>query len=246
MAFCKYCGKELGEDGKCTCAEFQDEERNTEYIIGTVEDTKEKKSKKSKFFKKAEQNGDKPIKRGSIFPVIGIGVILIAVIVIVFAIISASNAYKKPVENLAKGIRKADSETIIECICTENAAAEMRLQVKNNGIIWSEYLKQSDKAIKSANDELDIKKLKAKVLAKEKLSGSNLSNIEDFYENAYEADVKKAYRVEVEFTFKTNGEKITRTGWLCVAKLKGEGWKYCPAYSSDSFDFIDKAINSLD
>lgn len=225
MAYCKFCGKELGEDGKCTCAEFGDFEKNSGVLSGTVEQTPEK-----------------PIKRGSIFKFIGIAAIVILVMTIVICIISAANAYKKPIDTLAKGIRKADTELLIESMYTNSTAAELRLQAKDNGLTWKEYLKKNDKAIESAMDGLGVKRVKAEVLAKEKLSGSNLDNVEKFYEENYNVDVKKAYRLEVEFTLKVNGEKTTRTGWLCVAKLKGEGWKYCPQCSSDTFDFLDAAI----
>lgn len=226
MAFCKFCGKELGEDGKCTCAEFQDFEKNSDVLSGTVEKTQ-----------------NKPIKRGGILKYIGIGADIILVFVIVINIISSVNAYKKPIENLAKGIHKADTELLIESMYTEATAAEIRVKAKDNGLTWKDYLKQNDKAVQSALDGLGIKRVKADVLAKERLSGSNFDNVERYYEEKYNIDVKKAYRVEVEFTVKVNGEKETRTGWLCVAKLKGEGWKYCPSCSSDTFDFIEAAVN---
>lgn len=225
MAFCKFCGKELGEDGKCTCAEFGDNEKNSNAINVTVEKTAEK-----------------PIKRGSILNIIIIAVIVIVAAVAVFGIISLVNSYKKPIKTLAKGISKADTELIIESMYTESTAAELRLQAKDDGLTWKEYLKKNDKSIKSAMDGRGVKRVKADVLAKEKLSGSNLENVKSFYDNNYSLDIKKAYRIEVEFTLKVNGEKITRTGWLCVAKIKGEGWKYCPQCSSDSFDFLDAAV----
>ena len=89
---------------------------------------------------------------------------------------------------------------------------------------------------------MGIKRLKVDIIAKEKLSGSNFENIEKYYSDTYGLKAKKAYRLEVEFSFKQNGEKQTRKGWLCVVKVKGEGWKYCPKFSPDSFDFIDKTI----
>ncbi len=46
MAYCKFCGKELGEDGKCTCAEFGDFEKNSGVLSGTVEQTPEKPIKR--------------------------------------------------------------------------------------------------------------------------------------------------------------------------------------------------------
>ena len=226
MAFCKFCGKELGEDGKCTCAEFGDNEKNGNVINVTVEKTAEK-----------------PIKRGSILTFVVIAAIIIVAAIATFGIISSVNSYKKPINTLAKGISKADTELIIESIYTEASAAELRLQAKDNGLTWKEYLKKNNKSIKSAMDGRGIKRVKADVLAKEKLSGSNLENVKAFYDDNYSIDIKKAYRVEVEFSLKVNGEKVTRTGWLCIAKIKGEGWKYCPQCSSDSFDFLDAAVN---
>ena len=225
MAFCKFCGKELGEDGKCTCAEFGDYEKNAGILNNSIE-------------KKIE----KPIKRGSIFKYIIIAIIIILAVITTFSIISLINSYKKPIDTLAKGIRKADTELLIESMYTESTAAELRLQAKENGLTWKEYIKKNDKAIESAMDGLGVKRVKADVLAKEKLSGSNLENVKKFYQDNYNIDVKKAYRVEVEFSLKINGEKTTRTGWLCVAKLKGEGWTYCPQCSSDTFDFLDSAV----
>lgn len=241
MAHCKYCGKELDDDGKCTCEEFQKNENNKEYIVGTVEKTEKKKKKE----KKRKKDEEKPIKRGSIFNYIALFIVLFAVIFIIIFIFSVVNAYKKPVEHLARGIRKADSETIIESIYTDNTAAEIRLKAKDNGLTWEEYLKQTDKSIESAIDGMGIKRLRAKVTAKERLSGSNFDDIESFYMTKYDTKIKKAYRVEVEFTYRQGGEKMTSTGWLCVAKVKGEGWKYCKDYDLDTFDFIDTALGQL-
>lgn len=226
MAFCKFYGKELGEDNKCTCAEFQDNEKNAAAFIQTVEPA-----------------SDKPIKRGGTLKYVIAALIIILIFIIVIAIVAAAGSYKKPVATLAKGIRKGSSELIIESIYTESTSAELRLTAKENGLTWEEYLKKHDKEIESEIDGLGLKRLKAKVLAKEKLSGSNFDNVEKFYKDTYNVDAKKAYRVEVEFTYKENGEKKTTTGWLCVAKIKGDGWKFCPQYSPDNFSFIDCVVD---
>ena len=147
------------------------------------------------------------------------------------------------IKTLAKGIKKADSARIIESMYTETTVAEITLKAKENGLTWNDYLKQKDKAIESAIDGMGIKRLKVDILAKEKLSGSNFDTIEKYYNDTYGMKAKKAYRVEVEFTYKKNGEKETSKGWLCVVKLKGEGWKFCPQHSPDSFDFVDASIN---
>ena len=132
---------------------------------------------------------------------------------------------------------------LIESMYTEATAAEIRVKAQENDLSWKDYIKQNNKAVESAMDGLGIKKVKSKIVAKEKLSGSNFDNVKRYYDQKYNIDVKKAYRVEVKFTVKINGVMEEMTGWLCVVKLKGEGWKYCPKYSVDSFDFIDAAIN---
>ncbi|MBR6579982.1 MAG: hypothetical protein IKK66_01635 [Ruminococcus sp.] len=226
MAFCKFCGKELGEDNKCTCAEFQDNERSAEIFNNVV-----------------VPGEDKPIKRGGTFKYLLAFLIFLAVGAIVIMCLAGANSYKTPIKSLAKGIRKADSSRIIESMYTETTVAEITLKAKENGLTWNDYLKQNDKAIESAIDGMGIKRLKVDILAKEKLSGSNFDNIEKYYNDTYGLKAKKAYRVEVEFAYKQDGEKIPPLkGWLCVVKLKGEGWKFCPKYSPDSFEFIDKTI----
>lgn len=227
MAFCKFCGKELGEDNKCTCAEFQDNEKNAEKFLSSVVPTT-----------------DKPIKRGGTLKYVVAFLIVLAAAVILIAAAFATASYKNPIKAFTKGVRKGDSQLITEALYTEAALAELRIKAKENGLTWNEYLKEYDKNIESAIDGLGIKRLKVDILAKERLSGSNFDNIEKYYYENYEIDAKKAYRVEVEFTYRENGEKRIATGWLCVVKLKKEGWKFCPEYSHDNFSFIEKPIEA--
>ncbi len=225
MAYCKFCGKELGEDNKCTCAEFQDNEKRADEMI-----------------KKTSPDEDAPIKRGGAFKYI-IGVLaLILIITLVILIMSAAGAYKSPIKDLTKGIRQSKSELIIDSIYTENTKAELSVKAKEQGLTWEEFIKNHDKSVESAMDGAGIKRLKVDILAKEKISGSNFDKIERHYKNNYNAEAKKAYRLEVEFSYKENGIKTTSSGWICVVKLKGEGWKYCHKHSNDKFDFIENSI----
>ncbi len=225
MAYCKFCGKELGEDNKCTCAEFQDNEKNAEMFV-----------------KSLETDEDKPIKRGGTLKYIIALFCFALIIALIIIIAAATNSYKSPIKDITRGIHKGDSQLIIESLYTETAIAELSLKAKENQLTWEEYIRTNDKAIESAIDGLGIKRLKVEILAKEKLSGSNFDKIERYYKNTYNADAKKAYRVEVEFTYKENGIKSSAKGWLCVVKLKGESWKFCPQYSQDNFNFIDSSI----
>lgn len=226
MAYCKFCGKELGEDNKCTCAEFQDNEKSAEAFI-----------------KKTDTTEDKPIKRGGTFKYILAALALILIIVLVILIISAANSYKSPIKDLTKGIRQTKSELIIDSIYPENTKAELSVRAREKGLTWEEFIKKHDKSVESAMDGLGIKRLKVDILAKEKISGSNFDNIERYYKNNYNAEAKKAYRLEVKFTYKEDGMKTEAQGWICVVKLKGEGWKYSHHHSNDNFNFIASSIN---
>lgn len=169
-------------------------------------------------------------------------VVLLVVIIAVIAIISAVNAYKEPVNRIVKGINKADTLLLMETIYPDDMVVFKRFNEKNAGTAWKDYLKKNDDYIEKKMDEMGLEKAKCDIVAKEEIKGSNLEAIEDFYESTYEVEVKKAYRVEVDMTFKTKGGDETPSGWLCVVKIEDEGWKFCPEYSENHFDFIDEAI----
>ncbi len=167
---------------------------------------------------------------------------ILLIFLLAVMIFSSANAYKKPVKDVIKGVNKADTELILEAVYTEDALAEKRVEVKNSNLTWKDYLKQNDKKIDSKLDESGFKRAKYDIVAKEKLSGSNLEEVETFYADEYGADVKKAYRVEVEFEFKTKGGEETPNCWLTVVKLKNDGWKFCPKFSDNAY-YITEAVN---
>ncbi len=190
----------------------------------------------------------KPKKKAKkVLTIIAIVAVITVITAICIAIYSGVNAYKKPVDDVIHGINKADSLEIMEAIYTDDMLMVKRVNEKNAGTEWKDYLKENDDRIETRMEELDLKKAKCDIVAKEELSGSNLDEVKKFYENEYQLDpddVKKVYRVEVNMTFKIkNGGDETPSGWLCVAKIKNEGWKFCPQCSQSHFDFIDEAIN---
>lgn len=172
-----------------------------------------------------------------------ITVIAVAVIAVSVAVYAGLHAYQKPFKNVVKGVNKADTLLLMEAIYPEDMITVKRINKKESGTAWKDYLKQNDDYIEKRMDDMGLKKAKYEIVAKEKISGSNFDDIENFYEDKYEADVKKAYRVEVNMTFKTRGGDETPSGWICVVKLKDDGWKFCPEYSDSHFDFIDNAIS---
>lgn len=222
MEYCRYCGRQLDKDGRCTCEESK---------------------KEIQLFREEKPEGKKSGKFKKILMITGISAIILIILIIAVMIISGVNAYKKPIKKLVKGMNKADTEMIMESLYNEDTITFKRVNAKNNGTSWEDYLKQNDKNIESKLKNMGLKSTDYDIDAKEELSGSNLKEVKEFYKNEYEADVKKAYRVEVSFTFKTKGGNETPGGWICVVKLKDEGWKFCPEYSEKHFDFVDAAIN---
>lgn len=261
---------ELDENGNCFCTQINPLEE--EKVRADKEDEKEQKEKEradKKSRKKAEKDAKKHKhdeseleglpendpevilakhksfrqKMSKIIAVVVAAALIILLICLGFA--SLTGAYKKPVKNIIKAINKEDASYAVEAMFNDVSEGVMRNRASESGIGWESYLDITNGFIKKAKKDNKIKKVKAEIVAKQKLAGSNLKKVEDFYEKNYGIDVKKAYEVEVEFTLKKkNGGEETVTAWLCVAKLKDGGWKYCPEcteFESEDFGFIEAA-----
>ena len=227
MAFCKYCGNELDKDGKCTCKKSEEEAKK--------DIMKEKKSASTE--KRTVVSSSENKSKKTLVIVCVVAVLLLAGI-IAGLIIHGMNAYKKPIKEMVKGINRGDTEKIVSAMYSDNAAAEIRLtKARDRGMKWDEFVEQNDKSIDTIRSSRNIKKIKVDILAKEKLDGSNLTEIEKYYSDKYDEEVKKAYRVEVKFTIKYKDNTDTQSGWITVAKVKDDGWKYTEA-GSDTFDFV--------
>lgn len=224
MAFCKYCGKELDKNGKCTCDESK---------AGSAPE---------KEHIKADELTDGKAKK--ILIIVCAAVVCLVLGLLTGFIVGAANAYKKPVKEVVKGINRSDTERIVSAMYSDDAASELRVRVRDKNISWDDYVDQNDKSIDTILKSRNIKKIKVKILAKEKLSGSNLSQIEEYYRKNYDEDVKKAYRVEVEFTVNYKDGKDIKTGWLTVAKVKDSGWRFTTE-GSDYFDFVNDLVMLL-
>ena len=223
MAFCKYCGKELDKDGNCTC----------ETAIRTAVPDRE--------HIKADKAPDGGAKK--VLAIIGIIAILAVIGALALFIICSVNAYKKPVKEVVKGVNRGDTERIVSAMYTEYGQSELRVIEKEKNYDWETFISENDKSIDKIRKSKNIKKIKVDIVAKEKLDGSNLSQIEDYYKNTFDEEVKKAYRVEVKFTVKYKDGEQVDDGWLTVAKIKGDKWIYCRE-GSDSFDYLD-ALTAL-
>lgn len=167
----------------------------------------------------------------------GIVVVLLLVGAIALGIYKGLNAYNKPIKEMIKGINKGDTQRMVSAMYTDDEISELKVRAKDKGLDWESYLSDNDKTIDTLRKSKNIKKIKVDIVAKEKLDGSNLTQIEDYYKNSFSEEVKKAYRVEVKFTVKYKDGEQTDDGWLTVAKIKDSGWVYCPE-GSDTFEYI--------
>lgn len=224
MAFCKYCGKELDKDGKCDC-----------------EASRGKSEPEIERIKADRSLGGKG---KTVLILVCVVVVLIIAGVLAFFINSSINAYKRPVKDMVKGVNKGDTVRMISAMYTDDEISELKVRAKDKGLDWDNYINDNDKTIDTIRKSKNIKRIKVKVLAKEKLSGSNISQVEDYYHNSFDEEVKKAYRVEVEFTVKYKDGEKTDNGWLTVAKIKDDGWVYCPE-GSDTFDYLQDLTKLL-
>ena len=219
MAFCKYCGKELDKDGNCTC----------EASMG--------KSAPSREHIKADKSPEGKSK--AVLITVCICFVLALIAALVLLIMGWVNAYKKPIKEMVKGVNKGDTERIISAMYTEDEIGELKVRVKDKGFDWDSYIKDNDKSIDTIRKSKNIKKISVDIVAKEKLDGSNLEKVEEYYKNSFGEEVRKAYRVEVNFTakYKDGGGEMNNDGWITVAKIKDGGWVYCPE-GSDTFDYL--------
>ncbi|SEL02018.1 hypothetical protein SAMN02910353_01732 [Ruminococcus sp. YRD2003] len=217
MAFCKYCGKELDKDGNCTC----------EASMG--------KSVPEREHIKADKAPEGGLKKALI--IIGIIAVLAVIGGIALFIFTSANAYKKPIKNMVKGVNRGDTDRIISAMYTEDEQSELKVRAKDSGLDWDTYVSDNDKTIDTIRKSKNIKRIKVDIVAKEKLDGSNLTDVENYYKQSFGEEVKKAYRVEVKFTVKYKDGNKTDDGWLTVAKIKDGGWVYCPE-GSDTFDYM--------
>lgn len=270
MAYCTKCGMELDANGNCFCTQLNPlEEENL--LADKENERKEKENKKTE--KKARKKSEKAAKknepenpeldglpeddpevvlakhnnfRKKATKVVTVIIVCLAAVLLIFlGFGSLAGAYKKPVKNIIKAINKEDASYAVEAMFNDVSEGVMRNRASESGINWDDYLDITNGFIKKAKKDDKIKKVKAEIVAKQKLAGSNLKKVEDFYESKYGIEVKKAYEVEVSFTLKKkNGNEDTVTAWLCVAKLKDGGWKYCPEcteFESEDFGFIEAA-----
>ena len=215
MAFCSIFGKVIADCMVCDC---QMQAQNNPPV----------------------QNG------GNKKQLIVIGISAVAVIVVLCLIISSiGGGYKDPINDLVKGFNKNDMETMLEATMPKDAIKELKDDIEDEDEDWKDVIDEANDYIEEAKEDLEDDygknvKLSVKFLDKKDVKKSDMKKLKERYDDYYDAEIKKAYKVKIEMTLKGKDDKDTEKGWLYVVNVKGDGWKVS-TYGDESglTDFAD-------
>lgn len=199
MAFCKNCGRELQDGEVCNCS-------NT---FGEVTTTKKK------FNVKFLAAG-------------GVAIVLVVAVVMLFS--SLGGGYKKPVKDLIDSLNKGNAEKMFYAIAPDKKIKEMKKEMKDSKFDWDDLVELMEEGLESGMESLEKQygknvKFDVKFLDKKKIKGDDLDEIEEMYDDEFDAEITKAYKVKTEITIKGKKDKDSNTNWLYVVKVKGDDWK---------------------
>ncbi len=208
MAFCSNCGKVIPDGAVCDCQ------------------------------MQADNNPSAP-KGSNKRQLIVIGISVIALIVVLCLIISSlGGGYKEPVNDLVKGFNKNKSSKIFSAVLPDDAVKELKEAAEDDDEDWKDVLEDADDSLEESKEDLEDElgknvKLSVKFLDKKKVKKSDFEEIEELYDDDFDAEVKKAYKVKIEMKLKGKDDEKKNKGWIYVVKLKGDGWKLA-SYGDDT------------
>lgn len=201
MAFCPNCGKALPDGVACDC------QNNNAF-------------------------GDSPVskkKGGKKFLAIG-GVAVVAVTAVVLLTSTLGGGYKKPVNDLVDSLNKGDSAKMFSAVIPDSKIKEMKKELKDSKFDWDDLMDEIDDGLENVMEDLEDEygknvKFSVKFLDKKKVKGDELEEIEELYDETFDAEISKVYKVKTEITIKGKKDKDSEKSWLYVAKVKGDDWK---------------------
>lgn len=176
-----------------------------------------------------------------------IGVIAVVAVIAgaVIFVSSLSGGYKKPLNEMIDGMNKCDTEKVISAMIPEDALKKAK---KDSLLNWDKVLEKADDALETSKDLLEKQygknvKYSIKFLDKEKIKGDDLDDIEDEYDDKFDAEISKAYKVDAEMKVKGKKDEDSNEVSFYVVKVKGDGWKVS-TYSEDlGFDSLIDALS---
>lgn len=126
--------------------------------------------------------------------------------------------YKRPINDFMNGIQDFDENRFLGAFPIEVADDLEDMfddsDYEIDDIISEILLELEDEYGKNI-------KLKVSVDNKKELAFRDIKD----YEEGYDVEIKKGYKVRCEITIKSNHVKETEKGYFYVAKIKGQGWK---------------------
>lgn len=198
--FCESCGAEI-DDAAVKCQSCIDKEAQ-EKAAADVANNPVKDSANTK----------KPMNKTLLFG--GIGASVLALIIILIIIIAnVAGGYKTPINNMFKGMQKANLKTYLKAF---PEFMEM-----------DEYVDQDemDEMLESLEDEYGKNiKISYKILDKEKIDKDDLEDVQEKIEKYYDEEVKvsKGYKVTVKSTVKGKDDSESDTDTMSVYKIDGK------------------------
>ncbi len=237
MAFCKYCGRRLSDNEICNCRTSNSTYTPDVDLNGITQDTDNPVKKTRKF-----------TGRNLIIPSI-----IVLVVVALFAGISYSaNAYKRPLKNIIRGINKNNIELILNQVMTEDMLEDFKENAVDEDSDWKEFCDDTEEGMEELKEYIEDDfgkhfKVSAEILSKKDAKKREMKNLEKVCESKnMDCEIKKAYKLKTELTFKGKSEEKTMKLWVYSVKLEDEGWKLMlDEETLDDFEYdLDDVIDT--
>lgn len=199
--FCEGCGAEI-DDAAVKCKACADKEAQEKKAAADVASNPVKESATTK----------KPMNKTVLYGGIGAAALLVIVLLIVL-ISNLMGGFKTPINNMFKGMQKANLKTYLK------AYPEF--------MGMDEYIDQEDmdEMLKSLEDKYGKNiKISYKILDKEKIDKDDLKSVKEKISKYYDKDVKvsQGYKVTVKSTVKGKDDSETDTDTMKVYKIDGK------------------------
>lgn len=229
MAFCPNCGNQIPDGGVCPCQSGAMNMNNNPMNMnnGPVNQNY------NPYAQPSNQGGGVQLdqkKQLILYGCIAAGAIV--VLVLLFNLLFGGG-YKKPIKQVIKGFNHNNAKKIAYAMYPKEYIKD-ELEDEDD-FDWDD----ADDAIEDSKEYFEDEygediKIKVKFLDKKDVKKKELEKLEDMYDDVYDAEVKKAYKVKVEMTIKGDDDDDDSKVWLYVVKLKGDGWKLAPYGSGAS------------
>jgi len=147
------------------------------------------------------------------------------------------SGYEKVVEKYFEAIKKGDAKKYISLYPEEVVDAWIEYECDGDKEELTDYIK--DLLDELDNGDIDISKLKYKIIDAEELDKDELEELTDDLDE-FDIDVKEAINLEIEITVPVDGEKEELTFEMLLGKIDGSWYVL---YDLD--DMPDEMINKF-